>query len=63
MLDDEVYDIMQQLVEESRSIYEIRRYYKEDSAHCEKCHDVWKKLEEQKEENIEELEGLLKEHL
>ena len=63
MLDDEVYDIMEQLVEESRSLYEIKKYYKDDSAHCKKCVDVWKNLEEQKEENIEMLEELLKDHM
>lgn len=63
MLDDEVYDIMEQLVEESRSLYEIKKYYKDDSAHCEKCVDIWKKLEEQKEENIEMLEELLRDHM
>jgi len=63
MLDDEVYDIMEQLVEESKSLYEIKNHYKEDSNKCTDCLDIWKKLENQKEKNIEELEKILREHL
>ncbi len=63
MLDDEVYDLMEQLVEESKSLSRIKEYYKDDSAHCEECVDIWKRLEDQKEENIKELEEILEEHM
>ncbi len=62
MLKDEVYDIMRQLVEESTSLYEIKKHYKDDAQHCDKCLNLWKKLEKQKKENIKELEDLLLDH-
>ncbi len=62
MLSDEVYDLMRQLVEESKSLYEIKEHYKDDSQHCDKCLDFWKKLEQKKMKNTEELEAILRKH-
>ncbi|MFO8051738.1 MAG: hypothetical protein R6V01_08590 [Thermoplasmatota archaeon] len=63
MLENRVYNLMEQLVEESQSLYRIKNDYKSDSSGCDSCMEFWKKMEKDKEEHIQELEELLKEHL
>jgi acid phosphatase class B len=63
MLSDHEYDLINQLVQESQSLWRIKNTYKTDSMHCDKCLKFWEKMEKTKEANIEELTELIKEHL
>ena len=63
MLDDHIYNLMSQLVEESQSIWRIKNKYKPDAVGCSECLEFWEELEEDKAEHIEDLTKLLKKHL
>lgn len=54
---------MNQIVEESQSLWRIKKEYKGNAANCEGCMEFWEKMERDKEEHIEELEELLIEQL
>ncbi len=63
MLKNNKYNLMEQLVEESQSLYRIKNNYKRDAAECGNCMELWNKLEKDKEEHIKELEKHIKEHM
>lgn len=63
VLDNDVYNLMEQMVVESKSLWQIKHHYKEDASDCDECRRLWKKLEKDKEQHIEDLEELLRSHL
>lgn len=63
MLPNHVYDLMSQMVHESKSLWRIKRHYKKNAKSCLSCQQFWEKLEKEKEDNLKDLEALLKEHL
>jgi len=63
MLENNTYNLITQLVEESQSLWRIKNNYHKDVVHCDKCHQVWDMLEKQKEENVKILEELVKNHI
>jgi hypothetical protein len=62
MLQDHVYDLMNQLVQESQSLWRIKKHYKKNAEGCKKCVELWEGLERDKERHLKELEAVLKEH-
>ena len=63
MLDNHLYNLMIQLVEEHKASWRIKKHYKKDSRSCKKCQAFWKKLEKDKEAHVKELKALIKSHL
>ena len=65
MLDNNLYNLMTQLVEENYSLWRILNKYKQDAADCDcgECLAFWDKMVIDKEEHIKELEGLVKSHM
>lgn len=63
MLDNKIYNLMNQLVEEHKSLWRIKNHYQNESGNCVDCKDFWKKMEEDKESHIDELLNLIREHL
>ena len=63
MLQNNVYNLMEQITEESRSLWRIRNSYLRDSEGCKECLDFWRKLAQDKEQHIHDLENLIKVHL
>jgi len=63
MLDNHIYNLMEQIVDESKSLWRISERYKQDAGDCAKCQAFWDKLEKDKEDHIKELRGLIKTHL
>jgi len=63
MLDNNVYNLMSQLIIESKSLWMIKNEYKRDSEDCTSCDAFWEELERQKEENIRKLEARIRDHL
>lgn len=63
MLDNNTYNLMMQLVEESKSAWRMRTLYEEEAAHCDECVQLWQRLLADKERNVDELERLVKSHL
>lgn len=63
MHDNHIYNLMNQLVEEHKGLWRIKKCYKEDAGDCDDCKQFWEKLAEDKEEHIEDLTKLIKNHL
>ena len=63
MMDNHMYDLMAQLVQESKSLKRIRGNYQADAGDCSDCKAFWTKMVDDKEDHIEEITGLLKSHL
>ncbi len=62
MLDNNTYNLMAQITEESQSLWRIRNSYMNDAGPCTECGDFWQRLAEDKERHIQELERLIMEH-
>lgn len=63
MLDNHVYNLMAQLVEEHKSLWRIKDQYKKDAGDCGECNEYWEKMVIDKESHINELLELIKKHL
>ena len=63
MLQDGLYNLMNQMVEESRSLKRIEEQYKNDAGDCDECKAFWSKMKDDKEAHIAELRELVKKHI
>lgn len=63
VLDNHLYNLMEQIVEESKSLWRIKKRYTQDASDCARCLPFWDKLEKDKEDHIRELEELIKTHM
>ncbi len=63
MLENHLYNLLEQIVDESKSLWRIKKRYKQDAGNCTDCIAFWEKLEQDKEEHIKELGELIKTHL
>lgn len=63
MLDNHNYNLMAQLVEEHKSLWRIKNQYMEDAGACAECKEFWQKMVKDKEDHIEELTKMIKNHL
>ena len=63
MLEDHVYNLMEQIVDESKSLWRISRTYKQEAGDCAQCLALWDKLQKDKESHIKELEELIRTHI
>ncbi len=61
-LDNNTYNLMSQLVEEHRSLWQIRKHYIPD-ADCADCRRFWEDFADQKEDKIKVLQRLLDGHI
>ena len=62
-MENHVYNLMKQLVQENKSLWRIKNNYIKDAGSCNECSTFWERLEKDKEEHIEELTALVKKHL
>jgi hypothetical protein len=63
MLDNHLYNLMIQLVQENKSLWRIRNKYLKDAEDCADCQKFWEKMMEDKQDHVNELLGLIKGHL
>ncbi|MCW9054413.1 MAG: hypothetical protein OQJ98_00280 [Candidatus Pacebacteria bacterium] len=63
MHNNNAYNLMAQIVTESKSIYQMKEYYCNDAKEAAECKQVWEDLIRDKEEHIALLTGLLKKEL
>lgn len=63
MLDNHVYDLMIQLIEENKSLWRIKNEYIKNAEGHEDDVAFWKKMETDKESHVRELTSLVKKHL
>ncbi len=62
MTENHVYNLILQLVQESKSLWRIKNHYLNDAGDCADCKTFWGKMEEDKEDHVKELEGLIGNH-
>lgn len=63
MLENHIYNLLNQLVQEHKSLWRIKRMYKRDAKKCKECKKLWEKLAQDKEKHIEDLIKLVNIHL
>lgn len=63
MMDNHVYNVMNQLAQEHKSLWRIRDQYKKDAGDCEECKGLWERMEKDKMDHVEELGRILKSHM
>jgi len=63
MLDNSLYNLMIQMVEENKCLWRIKNMYKKDARHCGDCERFWTDLEAEKEQRVAELRELIKSHI
>jgi hypothetical protein len=63
MLDNNTYDLMEQLLTENKSLWRIKNNYKNDAATDNETKQLWNVIEKDKEELIQMLSEKLRERL
>lgn len=63
MLDNHLYNLMAQMVQENKSLWRIKNQYLRDADNCEDCKKLWEKMAADKQQHIDELKRLIKDHL
>jgi hypothetical protein len=63
MLDNETYDLMEQLLVENKSLWRIKNNYKEDSGMDDETRQVWNRIEKDKENLVRILKERVKARL
>jgi len=63
MYDNNTYNLMRQMIEEHKMLWQIKNNYLSDAGECTECYDFWQNLITQSEERIAKLESLLKKHM
>ena len=63
MLNNNLYNLNNQLIEESRSLWRIKDTYIRDAEQCGECSQFWQKMVKDKEEHITDLKKLIAEHI
>ncbi len=58
-----LYNLMQQLVEENKSLWHIRKYYLDDADDCKDCQKLWHDMIEAKSEWVARLEPLVQHYI
>lgn len=62
-MDNNLYNLMAQMVTESKSLWRIKNDYKRDALNDPKFMALWNEFEKQKENNLIKLELLLREQM
>ena len=63
MYDNNTFNLLRQMVQEHKLLWQIKNNYKSDAASCPECHEFWEKLEKEGEQRIARLETLIKKHI
>ncbi len=59
MLRNNVFNLMNQMVQESKSLWRIKNQYTVEAVGSDDIMGLWKKIEKAKEEHISELQALI----
>jgi len=52
MMDNHLFNLMNQMTQEHKSLWRIKKQYLEDASDCQQCQEMWQKLAEDKEAHI-----------
>ena len=61
--DNNAFNLLRQMVQEHKLLWQIKNNYKSDAAACPECHEYWEKLERETESRVARLEQLIKKHI
>jgi len=61
-MDNHLYNLLSQLVQDRRSIYRIKKFYLRDAKKCKTCVKFWQELLKAKEAETQRILEILKEH-
>jgi len=62
MLRNNLFNLMNQAVQESKSVWRIHNQYMQEAVGNDDLMILWKKMEKQKEESIIEMQNLIKKY-
>ena len=62
MYDNNSFNLLRQMVQEHKLLWQIKNNYKSDAAVCPECHEFWEKLEKETEQRVARLETLIKKY-
>jgi len=62
MLENHLYNLVEQLAHENKSLWRIKNNYQKDAGDCHDCAAFWKDLEQDKEKHVRDLMALIKKH-
>ena len=62
MHDNHVYNLLEQLVTEQKSLWRMKDAYQKDTGGCSDCNAMWEEMAKDKEKHIEQLTNLVKKH-
>lgn len=61
-MENHLYNLMAQLVTESKSLKRIKEMYGRDADGCESCKEFWVAMDQDKTAHVEKLNELIKQH-
>ena len=61
-MENHLYNLMAQLVTESKSLKRITEMYGQDADGCESCKAFWSEMEQDKNNHVQKLNELIKQH-
>lgn len=62
MLDNHLYNLMMQLVQEHKTLWRIKNDYLKDAEGNSKGEAFWKKMEQDKQDHVNEIMGMIEAH-
>ncbi len=63
MEQNNIYNLMNQLTQESKSLWRIKKIYTKDAAKSPEIKKLWSNMAKSKEQDIKELKNLIQKHL
>ena len=63
MLDNHVYNLMSQIVEDHRSLWRMRDLYENNSGECAECRELWRGMASSREAELKNMIEILRRHL
>ena len=62
-MENHLYNLMLQTVEENKSLWRIKNHYKKDAGDCAPCKAFWDMLETDTEQHVQALTTLIQNHI
>jgi hypothetical protein len=63
LYDNNTYNLMRQMMQEHKMLWQIKNNYKSDASFCSECREFWEGIEKEGEQRVAKLEALLKRHM
>ncbi len=61
--DNNTFNLLRQMVQEHKLLWQIKNNYKSDAASSQEAHEFWEKIEKETEQRIARLEQILKKQM